>query len=295
MAGKNVRVKLERVIIKRPSLFKKVATQEGGTEKYRAKFALDPETKTGKRNIKIMEEAIDEALMSVFGKTDVKIKEGRSCLFDGSDIEDDDGEPVPGYDGMMIVKAASSKRPQVKDRDKEIDLTEDDDKITANTVVNAHLDVWATNDKKLGGNGVFANIIGVQFVEEGEGFSGGKVSDDDWDDLDDDEPKSKKSKRSRDDDDDDDEPKSKKKASSKRSRDDDDDDEDDEPKAKKKSKRSRDDDEDEDDEDEKPKKKAKRSRDDDDDDEDDHPRSKSKAKSRRSRDDDDDDLDDEDL
>lgn len=260
----NVRVKLKRVTINNPWVFRKKSTIDDGPEKYRANFTMDPSTKEGKKNIAAIKEAMNEACQDVFGKDfeDIRFKEDRVSLFDGNDVQNSEGDVYDGYADMMVLRAVNGKRPKVVDRDGETPLQEEDDKIYGGAIVNAHVDIWATKEKKFGGNGVFATLMGVQFVEEGERFGGGgaPVEFDDEDDEDD-APKSKKSKRHVDDDEDD-APKSR----NKKRRPSDDEDEDDEAPRSKKSKRFVDDDEDEDEPKSRKSKKSHRDEDDEDDD-----------------------------
>lgn len=277
-------VHLTNVLLSFEHLFTPTASVDDGPKKYKANFLIDPESVSGKKNIKAIRKAIAEVEEETFGKTGLEYKEGRCSFIEGEKcISQKTDEPYEGYEGMWVVKASNPKRPSVFDRDGETPLAEDDDKIFSGCIVNTIVRFWGTKDKKKGGKGLFCTLEGVQYVKEGERFGGGsKVKAGTFANLGDDE-------------DEDDEDEDLKKKKSKKSRDDDEDDEDDEPKSKKKSKKSRDDDDDEDDEDDEPKskKKSKKSRDDDDEDEDedDEPKSKKKKKKR----DDDDDLDDEEI
>ena len=213
MFSKNVRITLEKVVLNDPSLFKKRATTEDGPEKYRANATLDPENPKHAKQIKKVEKAIEQ-VKAELGIT--KIKEGRTCFYEGNDTANDEGEVRQGYADMMVLRATSNKRPKVVDRDGGTPITEDDDMIHGGNIVNMIVDIYATNDKKIGGNGVFATLMGVQFVKEGTRFGGGSGLGDDAfgaveDDEDDgDERPAKKKSKSRDDDDEDDRPAKKK-------------------------------------------------------------------------------------
>ena len=74
----------------------------------------------------------------------------------------------------MSIKASSTKRPIVIDRDKS-PLTEDDNRIYAGCRVNAVIELWAQNNNY--GKRINASLLGVQFFKNDEPFAdGGKGS-----------------------------------------------------------------------------------------------------------------------
>lgn len=90
-----------------------------------------------------------------------------------------------GYEGNLFINARSKKRPDIRDRDKSV-LTAQDGKPYGGCYVNAVLDVWAQDNAY--GKRVNASLLGVQFVKDGEAFSGGATaSDDDYEELGDEE------------------------------------------------------------------------------------------------------------
>lgn len=99
------------------------------------------------------------------------------CLRDGDDKEYDD------YTGHQYVHAASVRRPVVIDRDKS-PLVESDGRPYSGCYVNANVEIWATTHAK-GGKQVNAGLLGLQFLRDGEAFSGGAIgSADDFDEVD---------------------------------------------------------------------------------------------------------------
>jgi hypothetical protein len=87
-----------------------------------------------------------------------------------------------GYAGNWFVNARSYVRPTVHDRNKN-PLTEADGKPYAGCYVNAVVDVWAQDHAKHGKR-INASLGGVQFVRDGDAFSGGSVADaEDFPDL----------------------------------------------------------------------------------------------------------------
>lgn len=156
-----------------PSLFSK-AVFEGKEGKYEATL-LFPKSDEDTYN-KIMAE-IDRIKKE---NKNAKVPDSKLFIKDGDEFEYD------GYEGMWAVKASNNKRPTVIDRDKS-PLVEDDERVYAGCYVNAIIDGWFQNNQY--GKRVNANLLGIQFVKDGEPFSdGGKVADaDEFDELEDDD------------------------------------------------------------------------------------------------------------
>lgn len=167
-----------------PHLFKKTASVEGGKEKFRASFLLDPETKHGKAAIAQIEKAKKAVEQEVFGKTP-SYKDDRCCFTPGEDrISNKTGEPYDGYEGMMVISASTDSRPTLLDRDKN-QVTEEDGVFYAGCYVYAILRLWGTKKKEQGGIGLFASLEGVQFLKDGEAFGSAPIGEDAFDDIED--------------------------------------------------------------------------------------------------------------
>ena len=184
-------VVLQSVRLSFPKLFKPEASIEGGTPKFGAAFLMDPETETGKANIKALKAAIGAAAKKTWAEKAEKVMKAldsdRSGLRDGDTATNGEGDVYSGYENMMFVSASNRKRPQVLNRDK-TPITEEDNVIYGGCYVDAVVSVWATADKKLGGNGVFCTLEVVRFRKDGEAFGAAPVDADDYlDDLDDDD------------------------------------------------------------------------------------------------------------
>jgi len=165
-------VKIPNGRISFPSLFKK-SSFDGKEGKYEATI-LFPKSDT---------KTYDAIMASIEAcKKDNKIKVGADKLYikDGDDIEYD------GYAGCWAVKASNNQRPKVYNRDK-TPLVAEDEVIYAGCFVNAIIEPWGQNNNY--GKRVNANLLGIQFVKDGEPFGdGGKVaSEDDFDDIEEDE------------------------------------------------------------------------------------------------------------
>lgn len=96
-------------------------------------------------------------------------------------IHDGDAKPYAGYEGNVYLNARSYTRPTIVDRDRS-PLTEADGRIYAGCYVNAILDVWVQDNQY--GKRINATLQGIQFLKDGEAFSGGRAaSNDDFEDL----------------------------------------------------------------------------------------------------------------
>ena len=171
------KIKLNNVRISFPSVFRK-ATFSGEETKFEATFLLNKKDQADQ--IENLEEQIDALLKEKL--KGIKLKADKICLKDGDDID------YAGYAGNMSIKASSAKRPLVVDRDRS-QLSEEDGRIYAGCYVNAMIELWAQNNQY--GKRINANLLGVQFIKDGEPFADGvaaSVDDFDvFDDLDDDD------------------------------------------------------------------------------------------------------------
>ena len=166
------KIKLNNVRISFPSLFRK-ATFSGEETKFEATFLLDKETQADK--IAEIETAISDLTNNKL--KGAKLKADKICLKDGDDID------YVGYAGNMSIKASNAKRPMVLDRDR-TQLAEEDGRIYAGCYVNGVLELWAQNNQY--GKRINANLLGVQFIKDGEPFADGVTASlDDFDHFDD--------------------------------------------------------------------------------------------------------------
>jgi hypothetical protein len=165
---------LKNVRLSFPSLFKK-AVFDGKEGKYEATALLSKEEH--KAVIAKIESIIDAECK------EAKIKRptpDKLCLKDGDTID------YAGYENCFSLKASNNKRPTVINRDKS-PIVEEDDVLYAGCYVNMVVDFWVQNNGF--GKRVNANLLGIQFVKDGEAFGAGSDSNvsDDFDEIDDDE------------------------------------------------------------------------------------------------------------
>lgn len=272
------RIQIKDVRLSYPALFRPKGFQgSSDNPKYQASFIIDPESKLGKKNLSLIEDAIDAAKDRKWGDKPPKLKADKLCLIEGDPDKDEE-------DGMMVLRSSNAKAPLVLDRDK-TELDESDGRPYGGCYVDAIVRIWAQDNEY--GKRINGSLEAVRFRRDGEAFGAPPPDPDEFDDIDDDEDerpsrrsrsrdeddeddRSSRRRRSRDDDDDEDRP-----SRRRRGRDDDDDDDEDRPSKNSRARRSRDDE----DEDDRPSRR-RRSRDDDDEDE--------RPRRRRSRDEDDD-------
>lgn len=161
-------IRLPRVRLSFPNLFKAVAIEAGKEPKFGCNFILDK--KKHAPQIKEIEAAIVRAALDKFRKA-VPISGRKKCLHDG---EEESVIEKEGYGpGVMFIRASSSRRPVVVDRDM-TPLTAEDVKPYAGCYVDATVAVFAW-EHPTGGKGVSAELRAVRFALDGESFGAGPV------------------------------------------------------------------------------------------------------------------------
>lgn len=87
-----------------------------------------------------------------------------------------------GFSGMLYISSRNKTRPTVFDKDR-TPLVVSDGKPYAGCYVNASIEFWAQDNKY--GKRINASLRGVQFVRDGDAFSGGgAASEDEFESLD---------------------------------------------------------------------------------------------------------------
>ena len=100
----------------------------------------------------------------------------RTCLHDG-----DGKAQYDGFEGNWYVSSSSKTRPDVRDADR-TPLTPTDGRPYAGCYVTGIVDLWAQDNQY--GKRINAGLAGIQFVRDGDAFSGGRPADeDDYDDV----------------------------------------------------------------------------------------------------------------
>lgn len=172
-----MKVKLEKVRLAFPKLFKAEQVNGEGDPQFSATFILPK----NHPNVKDIENAILQVAKEKWAdKADAILKkvkaELKTCLKDG-DLKAD----LEGFAGNYFLSASNKTRPYVINRDK-TQLNPDDGVMYAGCYVYAVIDIWAMDNKF--GKRICASLSGVQFFKDGDAFTGGGIaSDDDFDDL----------------------------------------------------------------------------------------------------------------
>ena len=158
-----MKILLRDVRLAFPALWRRAVF--GGEEgKFGATFLLNKTTQADQ--IKVVSEGI--TTMCKADLKGVKLPPDKLCLRDG------DASEYDGFGGHMSLKASNNGRPLVIHRDKSV-ITEDDGIIYAGCYVNAQINLWSQDNQW--GKRVNANLLGVQFVRDGEPFGdGGRIA-----------------------------------------------------------------------------------------------------------------------
>ena len=169
------KIKLKRVEITFPNLWQTATFGGEDTGKYDATFLID---KSDEKTVNHLKRAISAIIKEKFkGKNPGA---DRICLRDGDELDKD-------YTvGKYVIKANNKRRPLIVDKDRS-PIIEDDDKCVGGDIVNAIIDFWAQDNQF--GKRINANLLGVQFVKEGERHQATKTANpDDFDaEIDDDD------------------------------------------------------------------------------------------------------------
>ena len=199
----DVKVRLKNVRLSFAALFEPEAFTDasGKTKKrYKANFLIP---KSDKKQLDLINDAIDQVIEEKWGKHPPKLKSHQLCLRDG------DEESWDGYADHEYVSSGNTRPVVVVDRDGKTVLTEDDGRPYSGCYVNATITLWAQdNDGDKGGKRVNASLKAVQFVKNGEAFGAAPINpEEEFEDLGDDDdgdepPRAARGGRSRGDDED---------------------------------------------------------------------------------------------
>lgn len=170
------KIQLKNVRLSFADIWTARAFEEGAEPKYGATFLVEK----GSENDKAIQAAIKEVAKEAWGaKADsnlAKIKGNPNK----EGYRDGDTQDYDGYANNNFIRASGKVRPTIVNKNRS-PLTEADGVIYSGCYVNAIIDIYAYDSK---GVGISAGLKGIQFVKDGEAFSGGGVaSADDFDDI----------------------------------------------------------------------------------------------------------------
>lgn len=154
-----MRITIENCRLSYPHIFKPKAYETGGSEKYSANGLLeldDPQVDKVKE------------ILSQFARDNFDAKDLRKVefCFNEIELEDEEGEIIGK---VMRINASDSQRPHALHRNLK-PLNESDGVLYPGCYVNLSISLWAQNNKY--GKRVNANLLGVQFVGDGESLGG---------------------------------------------------------------------------------------------------------------------------
>jgi len=170
------KIHLKNVRLSFPDIFVAKPFSEGDEPKFKAAFLLGPKHP----QLKEVNAAITKLAKDKWGaKADGILKSIRTnpnkfCWQDGNNKDYD------GYADHWVLSASNKARPTVIDRDRS-PLTAADGRPYAGCYVNAIVELFTYDNT---GKGIAASLSGVQFLKDGEPFSGGRAAAaEDFDDL----------------------------------------------------------------------------------------------------------------
>ncbi len=179
-------------------LFKARAMEEGQQPKYGADFIETPETKVFEQNadkswsptsLKAAQLAVaNEAWKGKGAEVIEDLEASKKAYRNGNRRKNKDGEVYEGYADTWYVTAKSPTKPKLfnrrpKNEDGSDNLvTEESGVIYSGCYTTVTFDLYANTQAKT--KGIFAGLLGAQFVKDGDSFGGGgSAKADDFDDL----------------------------------------------------------------------------------------------------------------
>lgn len=165
----------------------------GGKPKYSVDFLLVPGTKilektpAGWKPVKDMDTIIQRVAVDTW-KTEAAAKRmlasleaSKLCYRDGDKRTKGDGTPYEGYPGVWYVTAKNETRPKKWAKDGTL-LDAADTSIYSGCKVVGLVDIYG--NARAEAKGIFASLLGAQFMADDDAFAGGApVAQDDIDDL----------------------------------------------------------------------------------------------------------------
>ena len=190
---KHVRVSFVKVFRAEAFRGAKRGPSEGGEKAFSINVLIPKKTDAGEAMYNTVQDLIDDAMDAKWGKDKPRLKPDKFCLRDGDD------EDYDGYEGNWYITARNRNRPKVIDADGKTQLVEEDNRPYSGCYCNVWIRVWAQDNEF--GKRVNASLEAVQFVRDGEAFSGAApIPDEEFEDERDPKDRDSGRHRSRDDD-----------------------------------------------------------------------------------------------
>jgi Protein of unknown function (DUF2815) len=165
-------IRLERVRLSFPNIYKPKVFQEGQTPRFQATALLDPSDESHKAQLaklkaEMMRIAREGGVVGADGKI---LPEVKLCIGNGNTKSYD------GYKDMVYVSMSNTVRPTVVNRAREPVGEGDAQAPYAGCYVNVTCSMWVQNNKF--GKRINANLRAIQFVEDGPAFGRAPVDAD---------------------------------------------------------------------------------------------------------------------
>jgi len=166
-------VRITNVRIAFATLFEPRSVNGEGDPRFSATFIIEQASPLAK--------ALDKAITQVAtekwkdkapGVLKKLFSEGRVCLLKGAKTNQS-GEVYEGFEDTWSINSSNKARPTVVDRNRS-PLTQADGKPYSGCYVNAVVELWAQDNNW--GRRVNATLKGVQFVRDGDAFTGTRVA-----------------------------------------------------------------------------------------------------------------------
>lgn len=180
---------LKNVRLSYPDLWKPgKPMNEGDAPKYGAQFIFDADSEAGKA----AQEALISAAKETFGENWKAIvgamEKSKKCVRKGDDNLTKDGAVRDGYAGKLYLVARNKAKPLIIGPRKGADgqfpvLTEEGGKPYGGCYVNVKVDIKAMKAKEKIPNQVYASLLTVQFVSDGEAFGAAPGTAEGFDDV----------------------------------------------------------------------------------------------------------------
>lgn len=147
----------------------------GDTPKYGAQFIFDPDGDAAA----VAKAALTASAQEVFGENWQRVvgamEKTKKCLRKGDDNLTKDGAIRDGYEGQLYLVARNKAKPLVIGGKKGSDgqfpvLTEEGGKPYGGCYVNVKVDIKAMKGREQIPNQIYATLLTIQFVSDGEAF-----------------------------------------------------------------------------------------------------------------------------
>lgn len=158
-------IMLKNVRLSFPVLFEAESFEEGGKKEFSASFLMAKDhPSVAEVKALIVKVATAKWGEKAAAMLQALFRDDRICMHDGERKDYD------GYAGNYFIRANNNVRPLIIDGARN-PLTEADGKLYSGCYVNASISLWSQDNKW--GKRINANLLGVQFLRDGEAFSGG--------------------------------------------------------------------------------------------------------------------------